>query len=311
MMATVMESDVPIDRHKDDEFGYGPFAATLAPSLIRLPHAASLIVGIEAGWGSGKTSFLNLLRHSLGESDESPLVLNYQPWLYSTVDALLLGFCKQLASQLEKRNPAKYQNIGAALNELGQAVSPLAQLSEHHAAALLTATGLKFLSRVVMWFGRRNTLDISNARARVQDAINEYNQPIIIFIDDIDRLPPSEVQLLFQFIKAVGAFDGVSYVLAYDPGPVERALSFGDSLNGREYLKKLIQVPVKLPRISSLLLQRYFIKSVQRLAEQPSPPPVTRRKESVRELRLFTSRIAVAKDAARRGAIAQRLPAPA
>lgn len=105
----------------------------------------------------------------------------------------------------------------------------------------------------------------------VQQAITDYGQPIVIFIDDIDRLPPQEIRLLFQFIKAVGAFEGVSYVLAYDPFPVERALSFDGDLNGREYLKKLVQLPIKLPRISNLLLQRYFKGAIERLNSELSP----------------------------------------
>ena len=49
---------------------------------------------------------------------------------------------------------------------------------------------------------------------------------------------PNEIRLLFQFIKAVAAFSGVAYVVAYDRVPVEKALSFGENLDGREYLKK-------------------------------------------------------------------------
>lgn len=165
-MSTAMETDVPIGTPEEDRFGYYPFAAKLAPSLILPPSAPSLVVGVEAGWGTGKTSFFNLVRHSLGRCEKPPLTIDYQPWLYSTVDSLLLGFCRQLAAQLEKRSPAKYEQLCAALNELSQAVSPLAQMSEHHAAMLAAAGGLKILSRIFALFARRNVIDISNARER-------------------------------------------------------------------------------------------------------------------------------------------------
>jgi predicted KAP-like P-loop ATPase len=113
--ASSMETDVPIIDPRDDRFGYQPFASQLAPSLILRAGTPSLIVGVEAGWGTGKTSFLNLTRHALQSAVEEPLVVDYQPWLYSTIDALLLGFCTQMAAQLENRNPQKFEKIGSAL----------------------------------------------------------------------------------------------------------------------------------------------------------------------------------------------------
>jgi predicted KAP-like P-loop ATPase len=189
-----METDVPIIDPKDDRFGYQPFASQLAPSLILRAGAPSLIVGVEAGWGTGKTSFLNLTRRALQGAVGEPLVVDYQPWLYSTIDALLLGFCTQLATQLENRNPQKFEKISSALSDFAQALSPLAHLSGHEAAMLLTTGGLRVLARLASALGQRKKIEISNARARVQQAITDYGQPIIIFIDDIDRLAPGEIR---------------------------------------------------------------------------------------------------------------------
>jgi len=200
------------------------------------------------------------------------LIVDYFPWLYSTVDALLLGFCTQLSSQLRRQAPDTYATVGAALTELSQALaSPLAQLSEHHAGVLIFNFGLKVTGRLFKGLARRKTIDLSNARTRVQDAITAFGRPIVIIIDDVDRLAPEEIRLLFQFIKAVAAFSGVAYVVAYDRVPVENALSFDGKLDGREYLKKFIQIPIRLPRISSLLLQRYFRRAVNDLAHHITP----------------------------------------
>jgi hypothetical protein len=266
-----VNADLPVQTIDQDTFGYGPFAEQLAPNLILRSGAPSLIAGIEAPWGAGKTSFLNLTRNALQVHQTPPLVIDYFPWLYSTVDALLLGFCTQLTSQLRAQSPDAYATIGTALTELSQALSPLAQLSEHDAGVLLVNLGIKIAGRVFKGLAKKKTVDLSNARTKVQDAITAYGRPIVIFIDDVDRLAPKEIRLLFQFIKAVAAFNGVAYVVAYDRIPVENALSFGGKLDGREYLKKFIQVPIRLPRISNLLLQRYFKRAVHELASDVTP----------------------------------------
>src|SRR5262245_43318698 len=100
-----MNPDAPIHRATDDRFGYAILARQLAPNLIVKAGQGNLVAGVEAPWGSGKTSFLNLVRNAVADLDSDALVLQYCPWIYSTADALLLGFCRQLAGQLNYRDP--------------------------------------------------------------------------------------------------------------------------------------------------------------------------------------------------------------
>jgi predicted KAP-like P-loop ATPase len=95
-----MDPDTPIHRADDDRFGYDILACQLAPNLILKCGEGSLVAGVEAPWGSGKTSFLNLVRNEVTEINKDALVLPYCPWIYSTADALLLGFCVQLAAEM-------------------------------------------------------------------------------------------------------------------------------------------------------------------------------------------------------------------
>jgi len=119
---------------------------------------------------------------------------------------------------------------------------------------------------------QRESINLTNSREKVQEAIDEASRPIVVVIDDVDRLPPDEIRLLFQFLKAVADFNGVSYLLAYDPKSVESALSFNNTLNGKEYLKKFVQLPIRLPRISRLLLQRFFRNAIERLGKELEKP---------------------------------------
>jgi predicted KAP-like P-loop ATPase len=73
------------------------------------------------------------------------------------------------------------------------------------------------------------------------------DRPIVVVIDDIDRLPPEEVRTIFQVVKAIGDFERVGYLLAYDPEPVAKALSFNNTYDGRLYIEKIIQSSYSLP----------------------------------------------------------------
>lgn len=262
-----MNSDSPINRPEQDKFGYAPLAERVAPILILDTKSSTIVAGVEARWGSGKTSFLNLTRRALQQGRDNVLVFEYRPWLYSTVDALLLGFCVQVAAQLVGSPDKKYEKAGKALMGLSSVFGRLASLpGEYGLTAAAGAAGAEALAGAATAIHDLSKIDLSNAREKVQTALDEAGRPVVIIIDDVDRLEPKEIRLLFQFLKAVADFRGVSYLLAYDPKPVENALSFGGELSGREYLKKFIQLPVRLPRISNLLLQRFFREAVGELS---------------------------------------------
>ena len=149
---------------------------------------------------------------------------------------------------------------------------PGAVPEQYQAASRPVSKGLKWLADKAARKQQLESINLTNAKDKVQKAIDKADRPIVVVIDDVDRLPPDEIRLLFQFLKAVADFDGVSYLLAYDPTPVESALSFNNTLDGKEYLKKFVQLPIRLPRISRLLLQRFFRNAIERLGEELDKP---------------------------------------
>ena len=126
-------------------------------------------------------------------------------------------------------------------------------------------------------------IDLSNAREKVQHALDQARRPVVIIVDDVDRLEPNEIRLLFQFLKAVADFQrSFLPALACDQNPSRKALSFGGELSGREYLKKFVQLPIRLPRISNLLLQRFFREAVCELSDSLKPSLTTAERSSTR-----------------------------
>jgi predicted KAP-like P-loop ATPase len=268
-----MDPDAPIHKAADDRFGYDILARQLAPNLILKQGESSLVAGVEAPWGSGKTSFLNLVRNAITELNKDALVLPYCPWIYSTADALLLGFCVQLAGELKYRDSKLFGGISSALMGLSLAMEvPGAVPGQYRAISEPVSKGLKWLANKAARRQQLESINLTNAKDKVQDAIDKAGRPIVVVTDDVDRLPPDEIRLLFQFLKAVADFNGVSYLLAYDATPVESALSFNNTLDGKEYLKKFVQLPIRLPRISRLLLQRFFRNAIERLGEELDRP---------------------------------------
>ena len=81
----------------------------------------------------------------------------------------------------------------------------------------------------------------------VVGALAELGRPIIVILDDLDRLPPEEIRSVFRAVKAVANFPRTAYLLSYDPNVAATALDTADRARGLAYLEKIVQVQYPLP----------------------------------------------------------------
>lgn len=95
----------------------------------------------------------------------------------------------------------------------------------------------------------------SGAPSKATEALEGLEHPIIVVLDDIDRLSTSEIRDVFKLVRLTASFPNVSYVLAFDRARVESALG-EEGIPGRDYLEKILQVAVDLPQIPEQVLNR-------------------------------------------------------
>jgi hypothetical protein len=100
----------------------------------------------------------------------------------------------------------------------------------------------------------------------VEEALREEGRRIVVLIDDMDRLEQSEIRQVFKLVKLTGDFEYVSYVLAFDPDMVAKALGeaygTGTAKEGEGFLEKIVQVPLALPAADPAELEEFFFDHV-------------------------------------------------
>jgi hypothetical protein len=85
-------------------------------------------------------------------------------------------------------------------------------------------------------------------RRDLLDALSEISAPIIVLVDELDRVEDEEIRVVAQLVRAIADFPDISYVLAYDVERVIRALAGRENLErGRAYLEKIVQLQFPLP----------------------------------------------------------------
>ncbi|WFF96862.1 P-loop NTPase fold protein [Aeromonas caviae] len=90
-----------------DQLNRADFANNLANILLLNHEEISLTVSLEGEWGYGKTSVINLVKGSLNEKENLPIVVEYNPWLAGNPESLIQDFLLQFSSQLNISDASK------------------------------------------------------------------------------------------------------------------------------------------------------------------------------------------------------------
>lgn len=100
---------------------------------------------------------------------------------------------------------------------------------------------------------------LRNVKAALAADLKKLGKNVLVVLDDVDRLAADEIRLLFQLVKANSDFPNLIFLLAFQRDIVEAALekTIGTG-SGRDYLEKIVQVPLNLPEIQRPLLERFL-----------------------------------------------------
>lgn len=163
---------------------------------------------------------------------------------------------------------AEQDNTKKIIAGYAKASSGLAALAEIAAAAGVSGAGvlaklLNKFSKTANEFSKESLASLNN---RLREKLKLLNRPILIFVDDLDRLEPCEVVEVLRLVKAVADFPNVAYILAYDPEviaiSIQRALRMP---NGKSYLEKVVQASFKVPNPMNFDLRNWLMEEVSML----------------------------------------------
>jgi hypothetical protein len=243
--------EVPIKREEEDIFERGNFSIHLAELLILKQNSPSFVLALEGKWGSGKTSIINLIKEFIRKETGNAVIVDFNPWLIGSLDSVIEGFLVQLASSINQTLNSEVATKAAAnLLNFAKFLAPIKLIPGVEPWGTIVEKVLFTVGESAQAAVDMSNLDLNKRKMAVQKSIEDVNRPIIVFIDDIDRLPPDEIRIVIQVIKAIGDFTRVSYLLAFDPEPVIKSLEYNGTYNGAGYLEKIVQAAYPIPRIS-------------------------------------------------------------
>ena len=268
--STPLPGDNPIGNHEDDVLERAGVANDFARQVLELDASHGTTVGVFGPWGSGKTSFVNLARKTFER--ESVPVLDFNPWLFSGAEQLVERFFAELSASMGMTD--ELEEIGDAFRRYGAALNAVAGV----ASALLAVPQIgaivaKFTEAAV---NASQPKSVDALRKEIEDALQKRCNPIVVVLDDVDRLSSPEIREVIKLVRLTASFPNLIYIVSCDRLRVEQALDErGRGLSGRDYLEKIIQWSSNLPEVPSHLLTQQLEQAIERaLADIENPGPL-------------------------------------
>ncbi|CAB3661693.1 NTPase [Achromobacter marplatensis] len=297
---TDIGTDVPIRTSSEDRLRRSDYAKRIATVLAELSPSEGRVFAIRGGWGYGKSSLKNLIIEQLDDPQNAVDRLDFNPWQWGGGDSIARALFSQIADRLGGEHSTKALDRADALRRYGAILTGVAApiksasnstlistaLTSASVVAIGTAVGFSLPSaavlasglaaiafaaplvgRVLAYFGRdRRGESLDQVREALERQLRDLDRPLIVFVDDIDRLEPEQIRMLLRQVKANANLPNIVFVLLFQPSIVEAALKDIAGGDGRAFLEKIVQTNFDLPAVPVSTVHRLFGETLGVLA---------------------------------------------
>ncbi len=252
-MVGLGQSDAPVASAENDSLGLAPYATALGDFIKHCD--TPITVAIQGDWGTGKTSLMNMVREHLstGEGASSIDTIWFATWQYAQFGATDTLSVSLLSTLLRKISGDDETLLKSSMNVLKKLARPAANIGLKMATA--GVVGADDLGG-----GGADPVDLAGNAEELKEDIAKLVaekrakgiERIVVFVDDLDRVPPARAVEILETIKLFVDLESCVFCLALDYAVVRRGLKekFGvaeDDLGGRSFFDKIIQLPFSIP----------------------------------------------------------------
>lgn len=283
---------------KIDMLFYKPYADIVSETAISMDDEP-LTVGIFGLWGAGKSTLLNLIGKNYEENNDVVYVSinawmfeNYEDAKTAIMESLLreLKDNKKIPEKIRKSfvsliKKIDFLKVGTKAAATAAPViasfvtgNPLPFVLNLPNGAKEIETAIKSVSDSVKgikddYLKDEGTVDDSVVN-NVRNFRNEFEKTleseeinrVIVLIDDLDRCQPDRIIETLEVIKLFLSVKKTTFIIAADENVIQYAIKkkypnidgFNIELD-REYIEKMIQVPIQIPELSSKDVQNYLL----------------------------------------------------
>jgi len=221
-------SDNEIDNKNDDIFNLKNEVKSFATSVYDNNSSNNLIFGVDAPWGTGKSSFINLCKEYWEENHKNKTVVyTFNPTAYenqeNVFDKFLFGFVEKVKEHYF------CPELRPIIKEYAKIIGTSFSFHGFNFSVPLTNDTVDALLK------------------QIESTIAKMNKKIIVVIDDLDRLDITTIKKTLFIIKKAFSINNVTYILCYDSENLINLSDISEDYdNNLEFFEKYINVKISL-----------------------------------------------------------------
>ena len=294
-----MYLDKPITEAENDLLNRNDFAVKLAKSISSWRNKESWVIALTGDWGSGKTSIKNLMVKELKKAENPIHIIEFSPWEWADQELITQSFFNELSKDLAiesndkktKEVAEKFKKYAYYLGHIQSVSEPAIKVlplifgalmlinnffSEEFSNFVIAVIGIwlvvfqglgKFFELKVNrleYLSKENKKSLFEVKQDIQKSLDTFNSPILIILDDLDRLSSSQLLTITQLVKANSDFSNIIFLLLYSKSIVEEKLT-DKNQNGTAYMEKIIQVDFAVPKVDTNLIINLLNKKLDEI----------------------------------------------
>ncbi|MDW0152238.1 MAG: P-loop NTPase fold protein, partial [Nitrososphaeraceae archaeon] len=236
-------------------------------NIVRNSHP-KFTIGIFGDCGAGKTTLINSVDKAL-QTDKDLIRIKLEAWRYKREQFPLVSLLKSIAFALpaEKQFEELKQKLEtSAINFLKKTPDILTSIISKYASEEdeisheMFQSFKKELNSKIQLIAEldRDTVYFDGFEEIKKEIKNlRLNNPafrIIVFVDDLDKCSPKKALEILELIRVIHDIEGFVYIIGISHDMIIKLSNIENnetSNDGEHYIKKLIQIPITLPKWSN------------------------------------------------------------
>ena len=262
-------------------------------SIVNDKTLLPVTVGIFGDWGNGKSSLLKMVKKEL-DKEKNSLCLYFNGWLFEDYDDAKSALIGSILDEINKR-PNLTAKAKRTISKLKQKVNWFGLMGVAGKYGLnyllggpalgLGSMSLDLIKSVaskvkdggmndVKKIFKQTTPESTQIRKNIHEFKSDFSQllkeskinNLVVIIDDLDRCLPDTILNTLEAIKLFISTENTAFLISIDERIIKYAINsrypnFDTTQKkeiSRDYLEKLIQIPIRVPLMSRNDMKSYI-----------------------------------------------------